>query len=77
MDFRGAFRDLNKKYSPDIVILTETRLNGQRVHSILTTLGFENLLHFLAFKIFCVLILSHNILLLNIIFKKKLVVILS
>lgn len=41
-DFRRAFNDLQRKFSPDIVILTETRLSGTRAQNILSTLGFEN-----------------------------------
>lgn len=41
-DFRRAFHDLLQKFSPDIVILTETCLSGLRAQGILSSLGFEN-----------------------------------
>lgn len=41
-DFRREFRNLQLKYSPDIVILTQTRLDGRRAHAILSTLGYDN-----------------------------------
>lgn len=39
-NFRRALRDMKNRYNPDIVILTETHLSGDRVATIIT-LGFK------------------------------------
>lgn len=41
-DFRRIFREMIDSYKPDLVILSETRLSGQRAESIISTLGFNN-----------------------------------
>lgn len=40
-DFRRVFKDLIVTHRPDVVILTETQVNGDRATAILATLGFD------------------------------------
>lgn len=40
-DFRKAFRDMTRTYKPDLYILTETRLSGDRATAVLNSLGYE------------------------------------
>lgn len=40
-NFRRVFRQLITNHNPDIVILTETRVSGERASNIISTLGFE------------------------------------
>lgn len=40
-DFRRDFRDMKNSHNPDLVILTKTRLSGDRASSIISNLGFE------------------------------------
>lgn len=40
-DFRKAFRDMTITYKPDLYILTETCLSGDRATSVISSLGYE------------------------------------
>lgn len=40
-DFRRAIRDMTCSYKPDLYILTETRLRGDKATSIISSLGYE------------------------------------
>lgn len=41
-DFRRAFMDLLAKHKPNVVLLTETRVGGDRATSIINSLGFTH-----------------------------------
>lgn len=43
-DFRRVFRDMCNSYHPDLVILFETRLSGERANTIISSLGFKRFL---------------------------------
>lgn len=43
-DFKRTFREMVNSYKPDMVILTETRLSGDRANIVLSNLGFDNYL---------------------------------
>lgn len=40
-DFKRVFRDMITSYKPDIVILTKTRVSGDRANSIIKNLVFD------------------------------------
>ena len=40
--FRQNFSNLNRSHRPDIAIIMETRISGQRAEDISSSLGFEN-----------------------------------
>lgn len=42
--FKRAFRNICNTYNPKLVILTETRLSGERAYTIISSLGFESFL---------------------------------
>lgn len=43
-DFRIIFREMISSYKPDLAILTETRLSGEKANNVISTLGFNNYL---------------------------------
>lgn len=40
-DFKCNFQELVSSHQPDIVILMETRVNGERANRIIASLGFD------------------------------------
>lgn len=43
-DFRRAFKEMSRSYNPDLFILTETCISGDRTTNIISTLGYERYL---------------------------------
>ncbi|KAF7837230.1 uncharacterized protein G2W53_005712 [Senna tora] len=40
-DFRRVFRDIARRHNPSVVLLTETRVTGDRADGIISTLGYD------------------------------------
>lgn len=41
-DFRKVFRNLINTHKPDLIVLTETRLSGDRAHNVVNELGYRD-----------------------------------
>nr|POE86178.1 hypothetical protein CFP56_07285 [Quercus suber] len=45
-NFRRSFADLSRVYRPDIVVIMETRISGQRAEDVNSSLGFNSVRRF-------------------------------